>query len=407
MSVQLTSACATPMPASLHGLYRYAIIGERLSLALFKSALSGWFSKPRGFSHGKLLRDPLVMLLLGCPGHGKTYISRNAAASLVGEDNYLEVACGAIRDDADLFGSKTGGAAKGTYSSKGSLIEWLRGRQDRDTIVFLDEFEKMKGLTSALGWDQAKKIYQSFLEAWQEGWLTDTSATGGPKVDCSKVVWILTSNWGQELIVDFAGKSENKRLSDKVGEEDVAWIKRDLIDKVLVPEVTKQFKGIHPELQALARRINYTIPFLPFTMHERKVVADNEIRRRFQLWRSPAVHTRSADKGKLYGNLNFMHTPEFLEYAASQYEPMQGASSVARVVEQVDGDFTDRMSENRFSLSAEQIEAIRSDKPRPKTVPEPKFWAHFDAGDTHVKILQVPVEHEVIMCVWCVKEDCS
>ena len=123
----------------------YAIVGERLSLAMFKSALSGWFSKPRGFTSGRLERDPLVMLLLGCPGHGKTYISRNAAKALVGEDNYKEVACGAIRDDADLFGSNLGGAGHGRHSSKGELIEWLRKRQESDVIVFLDEFEKIQG----------------------------------------------------------------------------------------------------------------------------------------------------------------------------------------------------------------------------------------------------------------------
>jgi len=172
-----------------------------LSLSMFKSALSGWFSKPRGFKDGKLERDPLVLLLLGCPGHGKTYLSRNAARSLVGEvclssrsllrfvrsllrvcevsfalklglfclktrppltlmhthtththtpqDNYNEVACGSIRDDADLFGSNLGGGGRNaSYSSKGKLIEWLRARQGQDTIVFLDEFEKIKGLTN-------------------------------------------------------------------------------------------------------------------------------------------------------------------------------------------------------------------------------------------------------------------
>jgi len=91
------------------------------------------------------------MLLLGCPCHGKTYISRNAAQSLVGEDNYNEVACGSIRDDADLFGSNLGGGGKNaSYSSKGKLIEWLRARQGRDTIVFSDEFEKIKGLTTGM-----------------------------------------------------------------------------------------------------------------------------------------------------------------------------------------------------------------------------------------------------------------
>ena len=147
----------------MHKLYElvYAIVGERLSLVMFKSALSGWFSKPRGFTSGKLERDPLVMLLLGCPGHGKTYISRNASKALVGDDNYKEVACASIRDDADLFGSKLGGATQGSRSSKGELIEWLKKRQGRDVIVFLDEFEKIKGLKSSLGWSQDKKIWQS------------------------------------------------------------------------------------------------------------------------------------------------------------------------------------------------------------------------------------------------------
>jgi ATP-dependent Lon protease len=112
---------------------------------MFKSALSGYFSKPRGFTSGKLEREPMVMLLLGCPGHGKTYLSRNAAKALVGEDNYKEVACGAIRDDADLFGSNPGGARRSSHSSKGELIEWLRERQGKDVIVFLDEFEKIQG----------------------------------------------------------------------------------------------------------------------------------------------------------------------------------------------------------------------------------------------------------------------
>ena len=335
------------------------------------------------------------MLLLGCPGHGKTYISRNAARSLVGEDNYNEVACGSIRDDADLFGSNLGGGGKNaSYSSKGKLIEWLRARQGRDTIVFLDEFEKIKGLTSALGWDQSKKIYLSFLEVWQEGRLSDTSSQAGAKVDCSRVVWILTSNWGQEEIVAFANK--NPQITQKVNEDDLAWIKRELIDKILTPEVIKQFKGVHSDVQAVARRINYTIPFLPFTEDEREVVADMEIRRRFQQWRTPAVLQGPEEDRKLYGNLHLAHTPDFLAYAVSQYVAMEGASSMARVVEGVDGDFALGLSEGKFRLSAQQHKRIRSDKnpPPPRDsayVPEPKFWAHYDHDVTTTKITMVRV----------------
>jgi hypothetical protein len=59
-------AKAPPMH-KMHEL-AYAIVGERLSLTMFKNALTGWFSQPRGFTNGRLKRDPLVMLLLGCPG---------------------------------------------------------------------------------------------------------------------------------------------------------------------------------------------------------------------------------------------------------------------------------------------------------------------------------------------------
>jgi hypothetical protein len=120
-----------------------------------------------------------------------------------------------------------------------------------------------------------------------------------------------------------------------------------------------------------------------------------EIRNKFQLWRSPAVLTSIQDKlhkNKLYGNLQLIHTDEFLNYAASQYVPMEGASSISRVVEQVDGDFTDRLSENRFQLSEAEWKAIKSDKPRPTGVSEPKFWIHYDEKEAIIKILQTEAE---------------
>jgi len=158
-------------------------------------------------------------------------------------------------------------------------------------------------------------------------------------------VWILTSNWGQDKIIEFAEKPENEWVYKKVDEDDLAKIKRELIDKVLVPEVMKQFKNVHQDVQALSRRINCTIPFLPFTTHERMVVSDLEIRNKFQHWRSPAVLTGLAEKHKLFGNLQLIQTLDFLNYAVSQYKAMEGASSISRVVEQVNGDFTSRLCE--------------------------------------------------------------
>ena len=98
------------------------------------------------FGNPQSNRKPLVLLLLGPPGHGKTYFSSNTARSLVGEDNFLFIPCQSIRDDADLFGSRLGGSRSGEYSSDGQLTSWLRERQGRKCIVFLDEFEKMTNI---------------------------------------------------------------------------------------------------------------------------------------------------------------------------------------------------------------------------------------------------------------------
>jgi hypothetical protein len=73
-----------------------------------------------------------------------------------------------VRMDADLFGERLGGQ----HGSDGLISAFLRKRQLKDCIVFLDEFEKVKDLSSSLGHTQAKKIYQAFLEPWQEGTLT-------------------------------------------------------------------------------------------------------------------------------------------------------------------------------------------------------------------------------------------
>lgn len=270
-------------------------------------------------------------------------------------------------------------------------MEWLRARQGKDTIVFLDEFEKIKQAVSPIGFEQAGPIYTSFLEPWQEGTLSDNSAgNDGTKIDVSRVVWILTSNWGQDIIIDFAQRNA-ARVYDQMGADDLAWLTKELI-KQLVQEVQTQLRGVNKEVMALARRINYTIPFLPFTHDERRVVADSVIRRKFQEWRSPAVLTGSANDRKTFGNMNCVHTGAFAAYAVEQYEPTEGASSIHRPIQQLNDQFVEAITDNKFKLSAATISRIESDKlPRVPGqqghVPEPNFWAHYDENHETIKIL--------------------
>jgi DNA polymerase III delta prime subunit len=335
------------------------------------------------------------MLLLGPPGHGKTCISRNLAKTLVGEDHYTEVACSAVRDDADLFGSRLGGAVTGTYSSDGKLTAFLRERQHQDSIVFLDEFEKIKDLHSALGWDQAKKIYQAFLEPWQEGTLTDPSSSAkGAKICCSQVVWILTSNWGQKEIIKFY-EDHSERFEKALKEDDVGWVGDELVIKTLEPLIREEFNDVDygkGALQALARRIDCYVPFFPFSERERLVVADTELRHRFNFFREPAI-TGTSDKNRVYGNLHLRHTSSFCEYAASKYDSMTGADSMSRVADSINGKFIEKVGQlltaNKFNKD-EQDRILSSNPPIKKGntgyAPEPVFWAHFDSEVRREKV---------------------
>jgi len=77
----------------MHRLHeiKYSLIGQGIAIEMVTQALSSRFGNPEG------RKKPLVMLLLGPPGHGKTCISRNLAKSMVGEENYIEVPCYFLR----------------------------------------------------------------------------------------------------------------------------------------------------------------------------------------------------------------------------------------------------------------------------------------------------------------------
>jgi hypothetical protein len=101
----------------------------------------------------------------------------------------------------------------------------------------------------------------------------------------------------------------------------VPWIKKELVEKILKPEVMTEFHGVHKELRALGRRIDYMIPFLPFTKEEQPIVADTALRGRFQNYRDPAIleEEENTSKRRSVGNLHLHHTPEFCTYVADRY----------------------------------------------------------------------------------------
>ena len=259
----------------------------------------------------------------------------------------------------------------------------------------------MKDLTSSLGWGQAKKIYQSFLEPWQDGTLSDQGAmsggrcaasmsAGSNKINCSQTIWIMTSNWGQREIIDFCEKNKN-RTQSKIDHKDVAWIQKQLVKKILRPLCTREFASVHEDLKALSRRIDAIVPFLPFTINERKVVADIALTKRFSLYREPCVLKGPEEKRRTLGNLLLRSTRSFAAYAADSYDPMQGASGMLSVVQQADGKFQMMNLRDQLGLTGSQKTRIKSESAQnlaSGTSDEPTFWVHFDREAEEIIITQ-------------------
>ena len=283
---------------------------------------------------------PLVLLFPGPPGHGKTWLLRNLARSVVGDENFLMIPCGGINDRADLFGGNLGGLADVGLGSEGRLKAFLEPRQDQWTIVMLDEFEKLRNISSALGWDQSVPIFKALLEPFQEGHLTVTDRTSGkarnltgdgavtPHIRCDRTVFVCTTNLGQDRIIHFFDKFQQLVNKRSFTNDDYTVIRHNLINP-LQEEFFDFCKGIHTDVIPLARRFDEIIPFFPFNREEVQVLADSKLRQLFREYRSaPTPH-------RYLGWIRYEFSRSVREDIAQRYLPMEGASSIERGMNQI------------------------------------------------------------------------
>ncbi len=141
------------------------------------------------------------------------------------------------------------------------------------------------------------------------------------------------TNLGQEEIIQFS--SEHKRVYQKqFDDEDLHWIQKELVGRLLEPKIIKFFSNIKSTLAALYRRFDKVIPFLPFTEEEQLVVGDTEIRSFLSRYREPPVTDEQVnlDERRILGNFLFHYTRSVVVMARSQYKPMEGASSLLKYV---------------------------------------------------------------------------
>lgn len=197
------------------------------------------------------------------------------------------------------------------------------------SIVFLDEFEKTY-----------EEVRNALLLVLDSGIYRDRR--NGKALDCTKTIWVLATNHGQELIVKFY----NQFMRDQT-EEVRAKAPFDRLDRTLKEAFTLEMGA------PMTGRFSLIVPFLPFSRGEQAVVTHKFLLDFADEMRQPI----DLDAKRLLGHIHVhIHNDgQLSEHLAEMgYEEELGARSLHRVVEeQVQGRLVERHLEGDTEITTE------------------------------------------------------
>ncbi|KAL8781309.1 MAG: hypothetical protein Q9213_006057 [Squamulea squamosa] len=273
---------------------------------------------------------PLVLLFTGPSGHGKTELAKRMGELL--SLPLLKIDCTQIRFTTDLFGPQ---APYAGHQAGSPLNNFPTDQSGQKAVVFLDEFEKT-----------TNDVHKSLLLLFDEGFYVD-HRTVGKRADCTKIIWVLASNQGVEMIQKYwdnhlAGKPEYAQLQIPI----------DSLQRNLE-------KSFQRTLGApLTGRLSAIIPFLPFTQEERAVTTYKFMRKLFNESGKPISVDAKHLACHLY--LNYINDGQIASFLAEKYySPELGARSLHKAVNtQICHKLT-----NAFLDHGEEILDEMNDKP--------------------------------------------
>ncbi|KAK6534841.1 hypothetical protein TWF281_006140 [Arthrobotrys megalospora] len=284
----------------------FDIVGQEYTLKKLLNHVLMLTEKPENSA------KPTVLLFAGPSGHGKTELAKQMERYL-GLPFHSENMASVKRED-EFFGPHK---PYNGYERGSPVNNFLAANNGRRCIVFLDELEKA-------GLD----VRNALLVPFERGATIPDRRGGNPKLDISKVIWILATD---------ALDSDIKTFYET---------KKPLTPTVMTKEshslVERMRKTLHGAFgAAFTSRIDLILPFFPFSPDEQAVLADLEIGERKGQLRQPI--SLDPKNRRLVGNINLTMEKDYqvCKAIAKTYMVEEGVRSIKREVDNLKKDIFD------------------------------------------------------------------
>ncbi|KIM86341.1 hypothetical protein PILCRDRAFT_816275 [Piloderma croceum F 1598] len=231
---------------------------------------------------------PTVILLCGPSGHGKSMLARKFG-SLLGIPTHT-VNMTTLRSTHDLWQSFS--MSPYEEPSTVTLAQFLMHNEGKRCVVVLDEIEKTED----------EKALWSLLMPWELG--RCSVEAGKRHIDVRNVIWLGTSNVGEDLVFDYDASRHNPETAT-TREEYIELI------SLLRPRVSARLGA------SLLSRVTTVLPFVPFSQDEKMAIT------------AEALYSLGGDQVE---TMSPQDIESLISRALKSYLPVEGARSLYRAV---------------------------------------------------------------------------